>query len=72
MIEFPPSEMNGVPDDVLKAIKVFPDKRDDGQRKRIASYYRKIAPELAEPRRQLARLEAELSAEFQSDAKGES
>jgi hypothetical protein len=60
-LEFPPVEKSGVPDDVLKAIKVAPEKRDANQCKLIARHYRKVAPELFEPRRQLAWLEAERS-----------
>lgn len=60
-LEFPPGEKQGVPDDVLKAVKLAPEKRDANQRKLIARHYRKVAPELVEPRCRLARIEAERS-----------
>ena len=60
-LEFPPSEKGGVPEKVFEAIKVAPDNRDADQRKLIARHYRKVTPDLAEPRQRLARLEAERS-----------
>jgi hypothetical protein len=60
-LEFPPAERNGVPDEVLKALKVAPEKRDTHQRQVIARHYRSVAPVLLELRRDLARLEAERS-----------
>jgi hypothetical protein len=60
-LELPPGAKNGVPEDVLKAIKVPPEKRDANQQKLIARHYRRVTPELVKPLRELARLEAERS-----------
>lgn len=53
-----PADKSGLPDEVLKALKVAPEKRDEKQRKSIARHYRKIAPQLAEAHTRLAKLEA--------------
>ena len=56
-----PLPKSPVPDDVLKALRIAPEKRDGKQRQTIAAHYRTIAPELTKSIRQRARLQAERS-----------
>jgi len=51
----------GVPDNVLAALKKDPAQRKPEEAEAVAAYYRRVAPELEEARRRLARLEAERS-----------
>lgn len=60
-LEWPPSEKDGVPEDVMKALKVAPEERKGEQRHLISNYYRKIAPELIGPNQYIAHLEMERS-----------
>lgn len=54
-------EKQGLPEDVLKALRVPVTKRTNSQEKVIAKYYRTIAPEVAPLNQQLAALQAERS-----------
>ncbi|KAB2644411.1 MAG: DUF1553 domain-containing protein [Verrucomicrobia bacterium] len=56
-----PSLRAPVPEDVLKALRVEAEKRNDKQQQTIARHYRAIAPELTGNTRQLARFQAERS-----------
>jgi hypothetical protein len=51
----------GLPDKVLTALRKAPEPRSAEERETIATHYRTIAPDLAERRARLARLEAERS-----------
>src|SRR5688500_5015651 len=57
----PTHHTNGVPDDVLKALREPVEDRSPKQRKKIAEFYRTIAPELRELNRQIAAVEAQQS-----------
>ncbi|MFM1770345.1 MAG: hypothetical protein RJA22_2874 [Verrucomicrobiota bacterium] len=50
-----------LPEPVLKALRTAPAQRNAEQRKAIAAHYRIVAPELAQPARQLAQLQADRS-----------
>jgi hypothetical protein len=52
-----PARSLGLPDDVSAILAVAPEQRSDGQRGRLASHYRSIAPELKPLREELASLE---------------
>jgi len=52
---------NGVPDDVISALREPQDKRSAKQQKKIAEFYRTIAPQLREFNRQIAAVEAKQS-----------
>jgi hypothetical protein len=60
-LDWMPGDKAGVPEDVLKALKTDPNKRDAQQRKAIARHYRRVAPELVEAAGEVARLQAERS-----------
>lgn len=51
----------GIPEAVLTALRKAPEQRTAAEREAIAAHYRTVAPELAEKRARLARLEAERS-----------
>ena len=53
--------IGGVPGNVLSAVKVPSERRDDAQRKLLADYYRSISPELKPIRQQLAKIEKQLA-----------
>jgi hypothetical protein len=53
---------DGLPGPVAEALEVEPGKRSPAQKEALAKYYRTIAPELAEARAKLARLEQEKKA----------
>jgi hypothetical protein len=57
----PTHDRQGLPEDVLKALREAPEKRSEEQKKKVVSFYRRVAPELTELRRRLAALEAERS-----------
>jgi hypothetical protein len=52
---------DGVPEAVLAGLRKTPEQRTSKERDAIAAHYRTVAPELAEKRMRLARLEAERS-----------
>jgi mono/diheme cytochrome c family protein len=58
-LERPSYENKTMPDSVLKALQIAPDKRNDDQKKLITDFYRRISPELARLNRELAQLEAQ-------------
>lgn len=55
------TSMEGLPEAVLKALRKSPEQRATEERQTIATYYRKVAPELSQQRAHLARLEADRS-----------
>jgi hypothetical protein len=57
----PTHHTNGVPDDVLKALRVPIEERSPKQQKKIAEFYRTIAPELRALNRQITAVEAQRS-----------
>jgi hypothetical protein len=57
-LERPSFENEAMPGNVLEALRVEAGKRSGEQTNAIARFYRRICPELAEPRRELARWKA--------------
>src|SRR5262249_6195086 len=55
-------DRGGLPDAVVQALKVEPDKRQPAQKATLAAHYRNIAPELVPARRKLADLERQRGA----------
>ncbi len=60
-LEQPDLNPQGLPDNVLAALRKDPGRRTAAENQAIAAYYRKVAPELDAPRRRLAQAEADRS-----------
>ncbi len=54
-----PLELDELPEKIRQILEVVPGKRDDAQKKRLAAYYRSVAPSLADEREKLASLKKE-------------